>query len=83
MPQNKNLTQISLSERRVRKDKRFLASPDLSVEVKAELTKRFALYDPVELQREVHNAVDALLSLNKAVNLEGGKSLVISDLHAV
>jgi hypothetical protein len=67
---------------------RLLASDDLSPEVKAELTRRFTLYDPVKLQREVHNAVDALVSLNKAVNLEGGKSLRqlvgdVSDLHAV
>jgi hypothetical protein len=40
-------------------------------------------YDPVKLQREVHNAVEALVSLNRAVNLEGGKTLAISDLHAV
>ena len=63
--------------------RRLLASPDLCVEAKTELSRRFALYDPVKLQREVHNAVDALVSLNKAVNLEGGKSLAVSPLHAV
>ncbi len=68
--------------------RRLLASDDLSLEAKAELTRRFALYDPVKLQREVHNAVDALVSLNKAVNLEGGKSLRqlvgdVSSLHSV
>jgi hypothetical protein len=52
---------------------RLLASPDLCSEAKAELTRRFALYDPVILQREVHNTVDDLVSLNRAVNLEGGK----------
>jgi hypothetical protein len=52
---------------------RLLASPDLCDEAKAELTGRFALYDPVKLQREVHDAVDALVSLNRAVNPEGGK----------
>jgi len=62
---------------------RLLTSPDISVEAKAELARRFALYDPVELQREVHNAVNALMSLNKAVNLEGGKSLIVSAFHAV
>jgi len=67
---------------------RLLASPDLSVEAKAELARRFASYDPVKLQREVHNAVDALVSLNKAINPEGGKSLrlLVGDvfsLHAV
>jgi hypothetical protein len=44
---------------------RLLASPDLCGEAKAELTRRFALYDPVMLQLEVHNAVDALLSPKK------------------
>jgi hypothetical protein len=52
---------------------RLLVFPDLSVEAKAELSRRFALYDPVRLQREVHKAVDALVSLNRAVNLEGEK----------
>jgi hypothetical protein len=44
---------------------RLLASPDISDEVKAELSRRFALYDPVRLQREVHNAVGALVPLNR------------------
>jgi hypothetical protein len=52
---------------------RLMASPDLCDEVKAELTERMKQYDPVKLQLEVHKAVDALLSLNRAVNLEGGK----------
>jgi hypothetical protein len=62
---------------------RLLASPDLCDEAKAELTRRFALYDPVKLQREVHNAVDYLVLLNRAVNLEGGNALAVSALHAV
>jgi hypothetical protein len=62
---------------------RLLASPDLCDEDKAELTGRMKQYDPVKLQREVHNAVDTLLSLNRAVNLEGGKALDVSALHAV
>jgi hypothetical protein len=62
---------------------RLLASPDLSVEAKAELTRRFALYDPVKLQGEVHNVVDVLVSLNRAINLEGRKAFTVSALHAV
>jgi hypothetical protein len=62
---------------------RLLASPDLSVEAKEELARRFAMYDPVKLQREVHNAVGALVSLNRAVNLEGVESLAASALQAV
>jgi len=61
---------------------RLMASPDLSAEAKTELARRFALYDPVKLQGEVHKAVDALVSHNKAVNLEGGKALAASALHA-
>ncbi|MDR2941483.1 MAG: hypothetical protein LBV17_02710 [Treponema sp.] len=52
---------------------RLMASPDLCDEVKAELAERMKQYDPVKLQREVQKAVDALLSLNRAVNLEGEK----------
>jgi len=62
---------------------RLLASSDLSDEAKAELTRRFARYDPVELQLEVHKAVDVLVSLNRAVNLEGGNALAVSALYAV
>jgi hypothetical protein len=52
---------------------RLMASPDLCDEAKAELAGRMKQYDPVKLQREAHNAVDALVSLNRAVNLEGGE----------
>jgi len=45
---------------------RLMASPDLCLEAKTELSRRFALYDPVKLQKEVHRAVDALVSLNRA-----------------
>jgi hypothetical protein len=62
---------------------RLLSSPDLCDEAKAELARRMKQYDPVKLQREVHNAVEALVSLNRAVNLEGGKALAVSALHAV
>jgi hypothetical protein len=62
---------------------RLLASPDISDGVKTELIRRFELYDPVKLQREVHNAVDALLSLNRATNLEGVETLALSALQAI
>ena len=60
-----------------------MASSDLSADAKADLDRRFALYDPVKLQGEVHKAVDDLVSMNRAVNLEGGKALAVSASHAV
>jgi hypothetical protein len=62
---------------------RLLASPDLADEDKAELARRFERYDPVKLQQEVHHAVDALVSLNRTINLEGGKALAVSALQAI
>jgi hypothetical protein len=62
---------------------RLLASPDLSDEVKAELTRRLGLYNPVKLQQEVHKAVDALVTLNRSRNLEGVESLAVSALQAI
>ena len=64
---------------------RLMASPDLSDAAKAELSRRFALYDPVNLQREVHRAVDALVSLNRTVNLDDGKALrqLVGDVSAL
>jgi hypothetical protein len=62
---------------------RLLASEDLSGNAKAELTKRYGLYNPVTLQREVHNAVDALMSLKKSRKLEKAEALALSALHAV
>ncbi|MDR2730714.1 MAG: transposase, partial [Treponema sp.] len=38
---------------------RLMASPDRCDEAKAELAGRMKQYDPVKLQREVRNAVDA------------------------
>ena len=61
---------------------RLPASPDLSEQVKAELTRLFALYDPVKLQQEVHHAVDVLVSLNRAANFEGVKTTALSALQA-
>jgi hypothetical protein len=62
---------------------RLMASSDLSADVKTELDRRFAMYDPVKLQVEVHKAVDALVSHNRAINLEGRKALAASALQAV
>jgi hypothetical protein len=62
---------------------RLLASPDLSDEYKQELTRRYKLLNPVVLQREVHKAVDALMSLNRAEELEGVESLAASALQAI
>jgi hypothetical protein len=61
---------------------RLLASPDLSDECKKELTRRYKLLNPVRLQQEVHEAVDALMSLNRAKNLGGVESLAASALQA-
>ena len=62
---------------------RLLASPDLSDQVKEELTRRYRMYNPVVLQREVHDAVNALMSLSKDKKLEELESLVTSALHGV
>jgi hypothetical protein len=62
---------------------RLLASPDLSGEVKAELTRRLGQYDPVKLQREVHQAVDTLMSLNRSGKLDKAEALVLSALQAI
>jgi len=45
-----------------------MASEDVPGEVKAELARRLALYDPVALQWEVHYAVAALMRLNLAID---------------
>ena len=62
---------------------RLLASPDLSDEAKPELVRRHGLYSPVVLQREVHDAVDALMSIRKVQKLESVESLATSALQAV
>jgi len=62
---------------------RLLASADLSDDVKNELVSRHGLYNPVKLQKEVHNAVDALLALKRQCNLEGAESLAASALQAI
>jgi hypothetical protein len=60
---------------------RLLASPDLSDEYKNELAKRYKLFNPVKLQQEVHEAVDALMALNRTKCLEGVESLAASALQ--
>ena len=62
---------------------RLLFSQDLSIELKAELTRRFELYDPVKLQHEVHDSVAALMALNSTKELEKVKSLAASALQAI
>jgi IS1 family transposase len=44
---------------------RLMDAPELSKEVKAELTRRYESYNSVLLQQEVHRAVDALMELNR------------------
>jgi hypothetical protein len=62
---------------------RLIASPDLADEYKVELTKRYAMFNPVKLQQEVHDAVASLIALNKAKNLDGTEALAIQALQAV
>ena len=62
---------------------RLLASSDLTDEVKMELTRRYKLYNPVRLQQDVHNAVDALMALNRLRNLEQAEALANSALQAI
>jgi hypothetical protein len=62
---------------------RLLTSPDLGDDVKAELTRRYKRYNPVKLQQEVHNAVEALVALNRTRKLEDVESLVNSALQVI
>ena len=62
---------------------RLLASPELSEEVKGELIRRHGLYNPVTLQQEVHDAVDALMSMKKTRELEGVESLAATALQEI
>jgi hypothetical protein len=48
---------------------RLLASPDLSDEVKVELKQRFSHYNPVLLQKQVHQAVEALMTVYERKSL--------------
>jgi len=62
---------------------RLLASPELSEQVKEELIRRHGLYNPVALQQEVHDAVDALMSMKKTRELEGTASLAATALREI
>ena len=61
---------------------RLLCSSELGDNAKQEMSKRLKRYNPVMLQREVHRAVDVLVSLNKAKEFEEVGSLAISALQA-
>lgn len=62
---------------------RLMASSDIPKEVKAELKRRFEQLDPVLLQQKVNEAVDSLMALKRAANLERMKPLNASSFHAV
>jgi hypothetical protein len=62
---------------------RLLASPDLSNEAKVELTRRFEQYNPVKLQKEVHDAVAALMKLNRKKELLQVQALALAALKVV
>jgi hypothetical protein len=53
-----------------------MASPELSGEAKAELRRRYESYNPVLLQQEVHQAVEALIEMNRRKDLMRQQSLV-------
>jgi hypothetical protein len=55
---------------------RLMACPDLFGEAKAELGQRYQRYNPVLLQQEVHQAVDALMEMNRQKELTRQRSLV-------
>ena len=61
---------------------RLLASGDVSDAVKLEMSRRLKGFNPVVLQREVHRAVDVLVSLNRSKDLEGVESLAVVALQA-
>jgi hypothetical protein len=61
---------------------RLMSSSDLSDKTKAGLMRVYKLYNPVKLQQDVHKALDVLMSLNRAINLEAGKTLNVSTLHS-
>jgi hypothetical protein len=48
---------------------RLIESPDLSGEVKAELKRRFTLCNPALLQKQVHRAVGALMTVYERKSL--------------
>jgi hypothetical protein len=48
-----------------------MESPDVSPESKAELKRRETLYDPVELNGKLNDAVEKLLKLNREKGCPG------------
>ncbi|MDR2210196.1 MAG: hypothetical protein LBO65_01820 [Spirochaetaceae bacterium] len=50
---------------------RLMGSADISEESKAELRRRRALYNPVELNRRLNKAVEQLLKLNREKGYTG------------
>ncbi|MDR1308181.1 MAG: transposase [Treponema sp.] len=62
---------------------RLMASLDLSEEVKAELERRYQQYNPVLLQQEVHQAVDALMELNHRKDLMRQQALAPAALEYI
>jgi hypothetical protein len=62
---------------------RLLASPDLDDDVKLELTRRFEQFNPVKLQKEVHDAVAALMMLNRKKELLEVQALALAALKAI
>jgi hypothetical protein len=62
---------------------RLMVSPNVSDDAKAELAARYRLYNPVVLQQEVHDAVDALMSLKRTQKIEERKALALAALLAV
>jgi hypothetical protein len=62
---------------------RLMASPDLPDEVKAELRRRCQSYNPVLLQQEVHQAVSALMELNRQKELIRRQSLADAALENI
>ena len=62
---------------------RLMVSHNISDDVKAVLAAHYALHNPVVLQREVHNAVDALMSLTRNQKHVKAEALALAALHAV
>ena len=62
---------------------RLLASAELSGQTKRDLLGRRGLYNPVELQQQVHDAVAALMALKKTRELEGVESLTATALRKI
>ncbi|GHV06338.1 hypothetical protein FACS189485_14710 [Spirochaetia bacterium] len=60
---------------------RLLLSADIPDTVKAELTRRYQRYNPVTLQQDVHQAVEALAELNRQKTLIRQQPLAAAALE--